>query len=86
MMIRTNEIEKATTNNPTYLDLFKGTDLRRTLITCFVYAGQNFAGNLIANQAVYFFERECYHPCITVLGVAGLHHTGRKADTPQRPG
>jgi hypothetical protein len=23
-----------------------------------MYASQNFAGNLIANQATYFFERE----------------------------
>lgn len=43
---------------PSLLDLFKGTDLRRTIITCLIYASQNFAGNLIANQATYFFERK----------------------------
>jgi MFS transporter, SP family, general alpha glucoside:H+ symporter len=32
--------------------------LRRTIITCLMYASQNFAGNLIANQATFFFERE----------------------------
>lgn len=58
MLVRTVDIEAKTGGAPTYFDLFKGTDLRRTLITCFVYAGQNFAGNLIANQAVFFFERE----------------------------
>jgi SP family general alpha glucoside:H+ symporter-like MFS transporter len=62
MMVRTVEIESKTMASPTYLDLFKGTDLRRTLIICFVYAGQNFAGNLIANQAVFFFEREHSRP------------------------
>jgi SP family general alpha glucoside:H+ symporter-like MFS transporter len=40
------------------LELFKGTDLYRTLIVCCVYLAQNLTGNLIANQAVYFFERE----------------------------
>ena len=59
MMSRTVEIEAALTKRPTYMDLLRGTDLRRTLITCFIYAGQNFAGNLIANQAVFFFVREC---------------------------
>ena len=58
MITRTVEIEAQMGGNPTYLDLFKGTELRRTAITCLVYAGQNFAGNLIANQATFFFERE----------------------------
>jgi SP family general alpha glucoside:H+ symporter-like MFS transporter len=57
MMERTVEIEAHAGGNPTLLDLWKGTDLRRTLITCLVYASQNFAGNLIANQATFFFER-----------------------------
>ena len=55
---RTVEIEKKVGGNPTYIDLFKGTDLRRTTIICLMYASQNFAGNLIANQATFFFERE----------------------------
>ena len=53
----TLELEEAMESGSSYLDLFKGTDLRRTLITCLVYASQNLAGNLIANQATYFFER-----------------------------
>lgn len=57
MMERTVEIEMAQGGSPTLLDLFKGTDLRRTLITCLMYASQNFAGNLIANQATFFFEQ-----------------------------
>jgi len=55
---RTVEIEAKHGGNPTLLDLFKGTDLRRTIIICLMYASQNFAGNLIANQATFFFERE----------------------------
>ena len=57
MIERTVEIEAKLGGSPSILDLFKGTDLRRTLITCFMYASQNFAGNLIANQATFFFER-----------------------------
>ncbi|KAJ6443670.1 maltose permease [Purpureocillium lavendulum] len=57
MMERTVEIEAQQGGAPTLLDLVKGTDLRRTVITCLMYASQNFAGNLIANQATFFFER-----------------------------
>ncbi|KAJ4361344.1 hypothetical protein N0V95_001958 [Ascochyta clinopodiicola] len=56
MMRRTIDIEK-TVKEPNHLELFKGTDLYRTLIVCGVYAAQNLTGNLIANQAVYFFEQ-----------------------------
>lgn len=58
MIERTIEIENQMGGAPTLLDLIKGTDLRRTIITCLMYASQNFAGNLIANQATFFFERE----------------------------
>lgn len=57
MMRRTIELEK-TVKKPTLVELVRGTDLYRTLIVCGVYASQNLTGNLIANQAVYFFKRE----------------------------
>ena len=57
MIERTVEIEAQLGGSPKLSDLVKGTDLRRTLITCLMYASQNFAGNLIANQATFFFER-----------------------------
>jgi len=56
MMRRTIDLEKSL-KEPSVLELFKGTDLYRTLIVCGVYAAQNLTGNLIANQAVYFFEQ-----------------------------
>lgn len=59
MMRRTVDLEK-TVKEPNLAELFKGTDLYRTLIVCGVYAAQNLTGNLIANQAVYFFERKFY--------------------------
>ncbi|KAJ4388943.1 hypothetical protein N0V93_006405 [Gnomoniopsis smithogilvyi] len=57
MIERTIEIETHLGGTPSLRDLFKGTDRRRTIITCLMYASQNFAGNLIANQATYFFEQ-----------------------------
>ncbi|KAE8140406.1 general substrate transporter [Aspergillus pseudotamarii] len=56
MMRRTIELE-ATEKKPSLIELWKGTDLYRTLIVCGVYASQNLTGNLIANQAVYFFKQ-----------------------------
>jgi SP family general alpha glucoside:H+ symporter-like MFS transporter len=58
MIERTVQIEASLGGSPSLLELFKGTDLRRTIITCLIYASQNFAGNLVANQATFFFERE----------------------------
>jgi SP family general alpha glucoside:H+ symporter-like MFS transporter len=57
MMRRTVELEKSE-KEPNHLELFKGTDRYRTAIVCGVYLAQNLTGNLIANQAVYFFERK----------------------------
>lgn len=57
MIERTVEIESKMGGAPSLVDLVKGTDLRRTIITCLIYTSQNFAGNLIANQATFFFER-----------------------------
>lgn len=75
MITRTIEIETATGGSPTLLDLFRGTDLRRTLITCLMYASQNFAGNLIANQATFFFEREYsfIYPIPYLLRLISVH-------------
>ncbi|KAH8881104.1 sugar transporter [Thozetella sp. PMI_491] len=56
MMRRVVELEKSE-KEPSHLELFKGVDLYRTLIVCGVYAAQNLTGNLIANQAVYFFQQ-----------------------------
>lgn len=57
MMRRVVELEKSA-KEPSHLELFKGTDRYRTFIVCGVYLAQNLTGNLIANQAVFFFTRE----------------------------
>ncbi|TDZ22698.1 Alpha-glucosides permease MPH2 [Colletotrichum orbiculare MAFF 240422] len=56
MIRRTIDLEKSE-KEPSYLELFRGVDTYRTLIVCGVYAAQNLTGNLIANQAVYFFRQ-----------------------------
>ncbi|KAL2074546.1 hypothetical protein VTL71DRAFT_8324 [Oculimacula yallundae] len=56
MMRRTIDNEKSI-KQPSLIELWKGRDLYRTLIVCCVYASQNLTGNLIANQAVYFFKQ-----------------------------
>jgi SP family general alpha glucoside:H+ symporter-like MFS transporter len=50
-------VERESSAKPTLIELFKGTDLRRTIIVSGIYAAQNLAGNLISNQSVFFFER-----------------------------
>lgn len=56
MMRRVIDMEKSE-KSPSYVELFKGVNTYRTLIVCGVYLAQNLTGNLIANQAVYFFKR-----------------------------
>lgn len=49
--------EAETTANATYLDCFRGTNLRRTLICAMAYSGQFLCGiNLSASYCTYFFE------------------------------
>ncbi len=49
------ELEESESNS--FLDCFKGTDLRRTVISSMVYATQVLAGNsYVIGYAVYFFE------------------------------
>ena len=45
MMIHTNEVEKEISSGTHYWDCFKRVDLRRTEITCFVWAIQNLCGS-----------------------------------------
>lgn len=57
MMIHTNNIEKEITEGHSYLDCLRGTDLRRTEISCVIFAGQVLAGSSFAYSATYFFEQ-----------------------------
>lgn len=55
MMIHTNEYEKAVSEGTSYLDCFKGSNLRRTEICCMVWCIQNLSGSTIMSYATYFF-------------------------------
>lgn len=44
MMVYTNELEKANSDGASYMDCFKGTNLRRTEITCMTWAIQTLCG------------------------------------------
>ncbi|OWZ28479.1 MFS transporter, SP family, general alpha glucoside:H+ symporter [Cryptococcus neoformans Tu259-1] len=57
MMIRTNQIELANQTGSSYLDCFKGSDLRRTEIACLGWAAQILAGSSFANSPTYFFQQ-----------------------------
>lgn len=52
----TTELEKAETENATFADCFKGTNLRRTEINCVVWAAQILCGNAVLGFSVVFLE------------------------------
>ncbi|ORX34802.1 alpha-glucoside:hydrogen symporter [Kockovaella imperatae] len=57
MMVRTNDHEIQVHEGVSYLDCFKGVDLRRTEIVCVTWACQILTGSAFANHASYFFEQ-----------------------------
>lgn len=57
MMIHTNNIEQEIESGSSYLDCFRGHDLRRTEIACVTFAGQVLSGSSFAYSATYFFEQ-----------------------------
>lgn len=57
MMIHTNEMEMELTTGTSYLDCFKGVDLRRTEICCMVWMMQVFCGGGLMSYSTYFFEQ-----------------------------
>ncbi|CAD0110621.1 unnamed protein product [Aureobasidium uvarum] len=56
-MIHTNEMEKHITVGTSYVDCFKGIELRRTEICCMVWMIQILCGGGIMAFSSYFFER-----------------------------
>lgn len=56
-MVHTIEIERETEAGGSYLDCFRGTDLRRTEICCFTFMTQMLAGAQFAYGPTYFFEQ-----------------------------
>ncbi|KAK0120541.1 hypothetical protein ONS96_010746 [Cadophora gregata f. sp. sojae] len=56
-IVHTNELEREIQAGTSYLDCFKGVELRRTEIACMAFAGQVFAGSLFAYNSTYFFQQ-----------------------------
>ncbi|KAH1496035.1 hypothetical protein LV164_002285 [Aspergillus fumigatus] len=52
----TTKLEQAETENASFLECFKGTNLRRTEINCVVWAAQTLSGNAILGYSVVFLE------------------------------
>jgi SP family general alpha glucoside:H+ symporter-like MFS transporter len=57
MMIHTNSLDVQLSSGSSYWDCFKGTDLRRTEITAFVWSIQNLCGSSFQGYSTYFFEQ-----------------------------
>lgn len=57
MMFYTNELEKSQSGGINYRDCFRGTDLRRTEISCNVWAIQIVSGGSFMGYAAYFYQR-----------------------------
>jgi SP family general alpha glucoside:H+ symporter-like MFS transporter len=57
MMVHTNEMEKEIVSGTSYLDCFRGYDLRRTEITCMIWAVQNLCGATLMAYSNVFYQR-----------------------------
>jgi SP family general alpha glucoside:H+ symporter-like MFS transporter len=57
MMEHTTALEENITHGASYLDCFRGTDLRRTEIVCMVWAIQNLSGNSFSGYSTYFLQQ-----------------------------
>lgn len=90
MMVHTTALEQKITRGASYLDCFRGTDLRRTEIVCMVWAIQNLSGNSFSNYSTYFLEQAGLEAknayafalgqyainCVGVFGAWGLMNQG----------
>ncbi|KAI1411179.1 general substrate transporter [Hypoxylon sp. FL1857] len=57
LMIYTDEMEKQVSEGTTYWDCFKGVDLRRTEIVCFIWLAQTMSGTAIGGLSSYFYQQ-----------------------------
>ncbi|KAH8727245.1 general substrate transporter [Phaeosphaeriaceae sp. PMI808] len=57
LMHHTNNLEKEISAGTSYMDCFRGHDLRRTEIACVVFIGQVLCGSQFAYSATYFFQQ-----------------------------
>ena len=79
MMVHTTALEEKITSGASYLDCFKGTDLRRTEIICMCWAMQNLSGNAFSGYSTYFLESAGLDPSTSydfALGQYGINMVG----------
>lgn len=57
MVRHTIALESEIHSGARYIDCFKGTNLRRTLLVCGIWATQNLSGNTFSNYSTYFFAQ-----------------------------
>ncbi|KAN0090028.1 putative MFS maltose permease [Hyaloscypha variabilis] len=57
MMSHTNALEKEISAGTSYLDCFKGVDLRRTEIACMVWMVQTLCGSTFMGYSTYFYQQ-----------------------------
>ncbi|XDG03454.1 hypothetical protein ABKA04_003069 [Annulohypoxylon sp. FPYF3050] len=57
LMIYTDEMEKEVSQGTTYWDCFRGIDLRRTEIVCFIWLAQTMSGTAVGGLSSYFFQQ-----------------------------
>ncbi|ETN41539.1 uncharacterized protein HMPREF1541_03475 [Cyphellophora europaea CBS 101466] len=73
MIAHTTAMELEITSGASYVDLFKGTDLRRTEIVCMVWAIQNLSGNSFSGYATYFLVQAGLDPDNAMNFTLGKH-------------
>ncbi|RMZ80418.1 hypothetical protein DV737_g3041, partial [Chaetothyriales sp. CBS 132003] len=74
MMQHTNEVEKYLNKGGTsYLDCFKGTDLRRTEIACMVWMSQSLSGGSLTGYAAYFYEQAGFNTANSFNLAVGMY-------------
>ncbi|KAF5544179.1 alpha-glucoside transport [Fusarium napiforme] len=79
MIVHTNKIESEHTKGSSYLDCFKGINLRRTEIVCLVFVAQNTTGVGIGGTPTYFFVQAGVDPSNSfkfATGALGLASVG----------
>ncbi len=62
MMIHTNELEREMEKGTSYLDCFKGVNLRRTEIVCLTWVAQNLCGAGLMGYSTYFYTQAGLDP------------------------
>lgn len=57
MIVYTNALEKQVETGTSYLDCFRGVDLRRTEIACLAWAAQSLCGSGLMGYSTFFYRR-----------------------------